>query len=75
MLTTAHLAGIFAVFAPAGLGVREAALGALLLPYVPAETAVSLALLARLTSVFADVIVFAAVAFATPYAKRYANLF
>jgi hypothetical protein len=75
ILTTAHLAGIFAAFAPAGLGVREAALGALLLPYVPAETAVSLALLARLTSIFADVFVFAIVAICTPYAKRHARLF
>lgn len=74
ILTAAHLAGIFAAFAPAGLGVREAALGALLLPYVPAETAVSLALLARLTSVIADVTVFIVVVAWTPYAKRHANL-
>lgn len=75
ILTAAHLAGIFAAFAPAGLGVREAALGALLLPHMPAESAVSLALLARLTSILADVVVFAVVAACTPYAKRHANLF
>lgn len=74
VLTAAHLAGILAVFAPAGLGVREAALGAMLLAYMPPETAVSLAVLARLTSLVADLAVFAVVAVGTLYARRYARL-
>ncbi len=75
VLTAAHLAGILAVFAPAGLGVREAALGALLLAYMPPETAVSLAVLARLTSLVADLAVFAVVAVGTLYARCNARLF
>jgi len=75
ILTAAHLAGIFAAFAPAGLGVREAALVVLLLPYVPAEIALSLAILARLTSIVADFVVFVMVMAYTPYVKRHAGLF
>lgn len=48
IFTLAWCAGFVVVFAPSGLGVRESAMTALLLPYMPIGTALSLALLARL---------------------------
>lgn len=47
ILTAAHLGGIVAVFAPAGLGVREALLTALLAPRLGVDAALAVALVTR----------------------------
>lgn len=54
LLAAANVAGILAVFAPAGLGVREFVLVAGLAPWLPAQEAVVLAALLRVLSVVAD---------------------
>lgn len=54
VLTAAHIGGIMAVFAPAGLGVRESVMTLLLAPIVGLEPAVSASILARLWSLAAD---------------------
>jgi hypothetical protein len=52
----AWLAGFFALFAPGGLVVREACLVALLSPWMPAETALVVALAWRLVQIVAEVL-------------------
>jgi hypothetical protein len=47
ILTAAHLGGILAVFAPAGLGVREALLAGLLAPTLGMDAALATALVTR----------------------------
>jgi len=54
LLAAANVAGILALFAPAGLGVRELVLVAGLAPWVPAPDAIVLAALLRVLSVVAD---------------------
>ncbi|VXB97557.1 conserved membrane hypothetical protein [Luteimonas sp. 9C] len=54
LLAAANVAGILAVFAPAGLGVREFVLVAGLAPWLPASDAVVLAAVLRVLSVAAD---------------------
>ncbi len=63
-LAFANVAGILAVIAPAGLGVREAGLAALLLAWASWPDALAFAALARLLSVLADLafVVFAGIA-------------
>lgn len=50
------VAGYLVVFAPGGLGVRESAMSLLLTPLIPAAVAVVLAVLARLWSIAAEVL-------------------
>jgi glycosyltransferase 2 family protein len=57
VLALAHAAGVLAIFAPAGLGVREAVLAAGLAPVLPWPEALAFAALLRLLSVVADAIV------------------
>lgn len=56
IFSLAWCAGFVVVIAPSGLGVRESALAALLLPYMPLGTALSLALFARLWWTFGEVV-------------------
>ncbi|WP_168221768.1 lysylphosphatidylglycerol synthase domain-containing protein [Aquisphaera giovannonii] len=58
----AWLVGFFAIFAPGGLGVREACLVAMLSPWMPAEEAFVLSLAWRLVQVAAEMLCFVAVA-------------
>jgi hypothetical protein len=53
-LTAAHLGGIVAVFAPAGLGVRELLLAALLAPALGAPEATAVALVTRAWATLGD---------------------
>lgn len=50
------IAGFFALFAPAGVGVREGVTIGLLVPYMPIEHAMLLAIVARLWQVISDVL-------------------
>jgi glycosyltransferase 2 family protein len=54
LLAAANVAGILAVFAPAGLGVREGVLVAGLAPWLPIPEAVIVAALLRVLSVLGD---------------------
>ncbi|WP_148664979.1 hypothetical protein [Sulfuricaulis limicola] len=54
IITAAHLAGILAFFAPAGLGVRESVMTWLLLPYMSLDNALSISILTRAWSTVAD---------------------
>lgn len=56
ILTIAHVGGILAFFAPAGLGVREAILASLLAPHVGENAALSIALITRIWSTLGDVL-------------------
>lgn len=56
-LTAAHLGGIVAVFAPAGLGVRDALLAALLAPALGPVEAGAVALLARGWATLGDLLI------------------
>ncbi len=53
---TAWVIGFFAFFSPGGILVREAALAALLLPWLPYETGFTIAALSRLAQLIAEVI-------------------
>ena len=53
---TAWIIGFFAVFSPGGILVREAALAALLLPWLPYETGFILAILSRFAQLIAEVV-------------------
>lgn len=57
IITAAHLAGILAFFAPAGLGVRESVMTWLLLPYMELDSALSISILTRVWSTVADGII------------------
>ncbi|MEX2245465.1 MAG: lysylphosphatidylglycerol synthase domain-containing protein [Dehalococcoidia bacterium] len=59
-LSVAGVAGMLALFAPAGIGVREGALASLLSLHFPVETAALAAVLFRGVSVLADVMLLAA---------------
>lgn len=50
----AWVVGLFALFSPGGLVVREGVLAALLLPWLPYSTGFTVALLARLVQIFAE---------------------
>lgn len=63
----AHAAGVLLVFAPAGLGAREAVLIALLAPAVGVPTAAAAALLARVAHSIGD---FALAAGAAAWSRR-----
>lgn len=63
LLAAANVAGIVAVFAPAGLGVREAVLVAGLTPWLTLDAAVVTATMLRVLSVLADLL-FCAIALA-----------
>ena len=52
---TAWIAGFLAFFSPGGILVREAALAALLLPWLPYEAGITLAVLSRLAQLLAEV--------------------
>jgi glycosyltransferase 2 family protein len=54
VLALAHAVGVLAIFAPAGLGVRELVLAAGLAPLMPLTEALAFATLLRLLSVVAD---------------------
>lgn len=56
----AWLIGFFAFFSPGGILVREAALAALLLPWLPCETGFALAVLSRFAQLIAEVVGMAA---------------
>ncbi|MBI4540362.1 MAG: flippase-like domain-containing protein [Gemmatimonadetes bacterium] len=64
----AYFAGYVAIFAPAGIGVREGVLAALLAPHVPAAEAVALAVLARVWTTIVELV--PATAFAVRHALR-----
>ena len=51
----AWLIGFFAVFSPGGLIVREGALALMLLPWIPYSTGFTVAILARLVQIFAEI--------------------
>jgi len=51
---SAWIIGFLAVFSPGGLFVREAALATLLLPWIPYETGISLAVLSRIAQLAAE---------------------
>lgn len=53
---TAWVIGFFAFFSPGGILVREAALAALLLPWLPYETGFALAILSRFAQLIAEVV-------------------
>jgi uncharacterized membrane protein YbhN (UPF0104 family) len=57
ILTAAHLGGIVAVVAPAGLGVREALLAGLLAPTLGVEAALAVALVTRAGATIGDVLI------------------
>ena len=54
ILTAAHLGGILAIVAPAGLGVREALLAGLLAPTLGTDTALAVALVTRAGATLGD---------------------
>lgn len=56
LLAAANVAGIAAIFAPAGLGVREAVLVIGLTPWMPVEAAVITAAMLRVLSLLGDVL-------------------
>lgn len=56
VLTAAHLAGIAAVVAPAGLGAREAAMVLLLAPAMGTAPAVTMAVVTRIWATLADIL-------------------
>jgi hypothetical protein len=56
-LTAAHLGGIIAVFAPAGLGVRELLLAALLAPALGLPEATAVALVTRAWATLGDLLI------------------
>lgn len=58
---TAWIVGLLAFFSPGGLLVREAALAALLLPWMPYEAGITLAVLSRMAQLFAEVVCMAPV--------------
>ena len=58
---TAWIIGFFAFFSPGGMLVREAALAALLLPWMPYEIGFSLAMLSRFAQLIAEVVAMLAV--------------
>lgn len=58
VLALAHAAGVLAIFAPAGLGVREAVLAAGLSPVLPWPEALAFAALLRLLSLIGDAFFF-----------------
>lgn len=58
VVSFSSLVSIFSIFAPGGLGVREAILVLLLIQVVPKEIAISLAVIARLLGVCLDVLFF-----------------
>lgn len=55
-LCMANIAGVLALFAPAGLGVREAVLAGSLAPQLPLAAAVAVAALLRVLSLLADLL-------------------
>ncbi|MEM7477862.1 MAG: lysylphosphatidylglycerol synthase transmembrane domain-containing protein [Planctomycetota bacterium] len=57
----AWLVGLFAIYSPGGIIVREGAFGVLLLPWMPYTTAFTLAILMRLLQVFAELVGLAAI--------------
>lgn len=57
ILTAAHLGGILAVVAPAGLGVREALLAGLLAPTLGADAALVVALVTRVGATLGDALI------------------
>ena len=57
----AWLVGLFAIYSPGGIIVREGAFGVLLLPWTPYTTAFTLAILMRLLQVFAELLCLAAI--------------
>lgn len=57
ILTAAHLGGILAVIAPAGLGVREALLTGMLAPTLGTEAALAVALVTRAGATLGDVLI------------------
>lgn len=58
---TAWIAGLLAFFSPGGLLVREAALAALLLPWLSYEAGITLAVLSRIAQLLAEVVCMAPV--------------
>jgi len=58
---TAWIVGLLAFFSPGGLLVREAALAALLLPWISYEAGITLAVLSRISQLFAEVVCMAPV--------------
>ena len=59
-LAAAHVAGALAIFAPAGLGVREVVLAAALSPFMPFHAAIVLATIARALTLIVDALLFVA---------------
>jgi len=58
---SAWIVGLLAFFSPGGLLVREAALAALLLPWISYEAGITLAVLSRIAQLLAEVVCMAPV--------------
>jgi len=63
---TAWIIGFFAFFSPGGILIREAALAALLLPWLPYETGFALAILSRFAQLIAEVVGMGVAAWKSP---------
>ena len=64
---TAWIIGFFAFFSPGGILVREAALAALLLPWLPYEVGFALAILSRFAQLIAEVVGMGAAVWKGPF--------
>lgn len=69
IITAAHVAGILAIFAPAGIGVREAVLVVLLAPSLGLDLSYAMAIIVRLWSTAADGILFFVLLLGTPFSR------
>jgi len=69
----AYVAGYVALFAPAGVGIREAALVGFLLPVMPQQTALGVALAFRLWMTLLEIVPAAIFAVMTPKAPDHAQ--
>lgn len=72
LLAAAHIAGILAIFAPAGLGVREAVIAGALSPLVGWQQAIAITALQRTLAIICDAaITLFAAAFVLKTSKKY----
>ena len=58
LLALANMAGILAIFAPAGMGVREAVFGLGLISFAPLPSVLAFAAVLRLLTLMADAVFF-----------------
>ena len=71
--TIGIVVGFAAIFAPAGLGVREAVTTAVLLPYIPLEQAAILSISFRLWTTASDALLAVTIALQTLRSARHRN--